>query len=507
MLASLTSGDLDSDGQDELIAATYGRGPNPYNSGIIFAFELNGDSLPGWPVEVTNGPIPSTPVIGDIDGDGKNELVVGNWSRLFVLKSDGSNYPGWPRSYGAYYSPALEDLDQDGDMEIIYPSGSKIYVFQHDGTILPGFPVSVPHDNAGTPAVADIDGDGLYEIVAGINRGPVTQGRFELYAWNDDGTVVSGFPVFLCGIIKSPPALGDLDGDGTVEIVVDAYHSSNYDTLYVLDGSGNIKPGWPVCIPYCRLSGPALADLDRDGDLEILTISGWGYSPPIPSKVHAYHHDGTPVQNWPVTIGNIPTGNSSPIVSEIDGDTNLLEILVKAQDRIYAFHADGSPVAGFPYALSDSNHSGTTSPSPVVGDLDHDQDVEYCFSSCFGEIHFFDESSFFDERFEEWPMFKHEERNTGYYPGPSGPEVAEGRGSQPHLRIWPNPFKDLVNIRVKKAEKWLRIYDISGRLVKKLEILPEISWDGTDERGQKLPTGIYLLVVPESGIEKLILAR
>ncbi|HID32426.1 MAG TPA: VCBS repeat-containing protein, partial [bacterium (Candidatus Stahlbacteria)] len=456
MLASLTFGDLDSDGQDEIIAATYGRGGNPYQRGIIFVFEINGDSLPGWPVEVTTGPIPSTPAIGDIDGDGKNELVVGNWSQAFVFKADGTNYPGWPKPYGAYFSPTLEDIDRDGDMEIIYPSGSRIYVFQHDGSILPGFPVSVPHDYAGTPAVADIDGDSLFEIVAGINRGPVTPGQFELYAWNDDGSLISGFPVFLCGIIKSPPALGDLDGDGTVEIVVNAYHSSNYDTLYVLDSSGNIKPGWPVSIPYCRLSGPALADIDKDGDLEILTISGYGYAPQIPSKVHAYHHDGTTVQNWPVTIGGIPTGNSSPIVSEIDGDTLLLEILVKAQDKIFAYHSDGSPVSGFPYALDDSNHSGTTSPSPVVGDLDHDQDVEYCFSSCYGEIHFFDESSFFDDKFEEWSMFKHDERNTSFYPCAGGPGVAENQKDRFYINIWPNPFINQVDIRIKMVKKWLK---------------------------------------------------
>ncbi|HIE05612.1 MAG TPA: T9SS type A sorting domain-containing protein [bacterium (Candidatus Stahlbacteria)] len=503
-LASLTFADLDGDSIDEVIGATYGRGPNPYQRGIIFVWKMDGDSLPGWPIEVTTGPIPSTPVIGDIDGDGSNELVVGNWSQAFVFRADGSLYPGWPRPYGASYSPTLEDLDQDGDLEIVYPSGSQIYVFQHNGSILPGFPVSVAHDQAGSPAVADIDGDSLHEIVAGINRGPVTTGQFELYGWNDDGSLIPGFPVFLCGIIKSNPALGDLENDGSIEIVANGYHSSNQDSLYVLDSQGNIRPGWPVCVPYCRLSPPALADIDRNGDLEIL-VGGSG-------SLYAYNHDGSSVSGWPVQVrGQI---NSSLVIAELDGDTSLIEILAKAQDTVYAFHANGTPVPGFPYFLDDSSHSGTTSPSPVIGDMDQDGDVEFCFSSCFGEIHFFDESSFFDEKFSEWPMFKHEERNTSYYPREVGPGIMEVEKGRISVNIWPNPFRSRVNIdlgSIYDAEGVvLEIYDISGRLVKRLDITEKrsiITWDGTDQRGERLSKGVYFLRLKGYASLKLILLK
>lgn len=504
-LASLTFGDLDGDSTDEVIAATYGRGPNPYQRGIIFVWEMNGDSLPGWPVEVATGPIPSTPVIGDIDGDGANELVVGNWSQAFVFRSDGSLYPGWPKPYGASYSPTLEDLDHDGDMEIVYPSGPDIYIFQHDGSILPGFPVSVAHDQAGSPAVADIDGDSLFEIVAGINRGPVTTGQFEVYGWNDDGSMIPGFPVLICGIVKSNPALGDLDGDGTVEIVVNGYHSSNQDSLYVLDCQGNLEPGWPVCVPYCRLSPPALADLDRDQDLEIL-VGGT-------DKLHAYHHDGSPVSGWPVSPATGGNVNSSLVIAEIDGDTNQVEVVAKAKDLIYAYHGDGSMVAGFPYTIDDSSHTGTTSPSPVVGDMDHDGDVEFCFSSCFGEVHFFDESALFDERFSEWPMFKHEERSTSYYPRGIGPEVAEIHQQLPRLQVWPNPFRKRIYIRFSMVHGAkgleLKIFDTSGRLVNEL-VVPSsgqsvITWDGTDEEGRRVAPGVYFLSIGNKARWKVIL--
>jgi hypothetical protein len=223
MLSSLTFADINGDSIGELIATTYGTGSNPYNQGIIYVIDLNGENLPGWPLTINAGPIPSTPAIGDLDNDGFNEIFVGSWNQAHLLKYDASYLTGWPLPYGAYYSPSLEDVDMDGEPEIIYPSSnSNLYIFEGDGTLFPGFPVTVPHDYPGTPAVGDIDGDGEMEIVSGINRGPVTSGQFELYAWNSDGSLVNGFPVFLCGIIKSSPLIADLDGNGEYEIVVNA---------------------------------------------------------------------------------------------------------------------------------------------------------------------------------------------------------------------------------------------------------------------------------------------
>ncbi len=515
MFSSLTFADFVGDSVKEVITATYAPAPNHYDYGFVYVFDINGNILPGWPIQCDGAPLPATPAIGDIDGDGIPELVVGNWDSLYIWHGDGTSYPGWPRAYGTAESAVLEDMDADGDMEIIYVSDTTLYVFHEDGTNLPGFPVSVPHsvayDRLGTPSVADIDGDSLYEIVAGIKKSNVTPGQFKLYAWNSDGSIIAGFPVWLCGLIKATPAIGDLDNDGANEIVINAYYSTNSnDSLYVIDGAGNIKSGWPLCVRKSLLASPALGDIDKDGDLEILLGGDW------PScQLHAFHHDGSAVVNWPVPLLSGGSIKSSPVIADIDGDTSQVEILIKVCDYICGFHADASVVSGFPYYISDQSHSGTYSPAPVIGDMDGDGDVEYALASFFGEIHFFDETQAYYPEYAEWPMYKHDQRNTGFYPR-TGVGVEENlRPKQPGnislLQIYPNPFKSGTQISYTVARKGkvnLCVFDVLGQKIKVLVDEKqgpghyEVTWNARDERNHGVCAGVYFVRLVVDPVEK-----
>jgi hypothetical protein len=426
-LSSPRIADVDGDGVKDIIVATYD--PNdPYSAGRVYVLDIDGNVLPGWPT-VTVGPVPGSPAVADLDNDGDAEVIVGSWYRAYVWNHDGSDYPGWPTYTGSYSSPAVADVDGDGDLEIIYSATNKrLYIWHHDGTTLPGWPYVAP-ELVQSPAVADIDGDGELEIAAGTYQGPVGPDPFEFYVWELDGSVAPGWPVATSGVVKAVAALGDVDGDGEVEIVGCAYDSSNNDYLYVWDAQGSLEPGWPVQATYTRLSSPTLGDLDGDGDLEI--VIGGLYPSTFDERVFAFHHDGTAVANWPVNLehpggsGNI---NSSPIIADIDGDTGQVEIVVKVTNYVFALHADGTMVADFPYSLSDEDHTGTNSPTPAVGDLDGDGDVEYVFVSCFGNIAFFDEPHAFSEPHAFWPMFMHDAYNTAYLPAGMCPGDLDGDG-------------------------------------------------------------------------------
>lgn len=397
--------DVDGNGVKDIVLATMGPIGSPYGAGRVVVLDINGATLPGWPV-TTSAPFTSAVAIADVDRNGDMEVVASSWHYVYVWNHDGSGYPGWPKYHGSGYSSAatLADLDGDGDLEIICPTGPRLNVWHHDGTMLPGWPFTTPKPVA-PAAVADIDGDGALEIVAGTYEGPYPgTPPYAFYAWKANGTLVPGFPLSLPGQTRGPISIADLDGDGTLEIV-----ARISDCIYVFDAQGNVRPGWPRCqFDAIRNSATAVGDLDGDGDLEIV-IAGF--------SGQAFHDTGATVAGWPVYIppatGNIVAG---PVIADIDGDLATREIVFHSRDTFYAVHGDGNPVAGFPILLSDDGQSATFGPAAAVGDLNGDGRVEYVFVSVSGRVAYFAMPAAYSTCYADWPVFQRDNRNTCYLP-------------------------------------------------------------------------------------------
>ena len=380
----------------------YNGGLTPGEDRRVFELHHDPDLLPGFPFQLGSDGV-SSPVTADLDGDGREEIILGTAEGLVhAFHPDGTEVSGWPvhtdplelhldgRGYasGALHTPvfgailgavAVGDLDRDGHLEVVATDvQGKAYVWSHDGSLRPGFPVStlpqysnprlserdlstpdgrVPDrvnrhnsDNrlgralASGPVLGNLDGsaDGSLEIVAGsFDR--------HIYAWRANGEPVPGWPVLVKDPAKVaavdavtneitlapgakadigtkilvPPSLGDLNGDGQLEVVAtvnEEYHEEPnalftnlvinlYRTAGVLD-SGNTRvyaiypdgaahggsgltrgwnpaaflAGWPVktamlttaLLPVVGTGSdgpPALADVDGDGRLEIATGS------------------------------------------------------------------------------------------------------------------------------------------------------------------------------------------------------------------------------------------
>jgi len=332
-------------------------------------------------------------------------LVAQAWNSMNVWNSDGTAVPGWPLVTGVFTSngPALVDLDGDGEVDILHTQGTQLVARRLDGTILPGWPRFAQEDFQ-APSFGDIDGDGEVEVVAGTWRPqfPDTV-PFQVYAWNADGSEVPGFPVEGLGSVRGPVTLGDLDGDGSVELVVRAG-----DILHVFDASGAERPGWPVDPGGpIRNATPTIGDLDGDGDLEIVTAGFDAY---------AYHDDGTAVAGFPVGTGAAGNMNSGAAIADVDGEPATLEILLKIPNNIVGLNSDGTDAPGFPIPLTDNNASGTFSPGPAVGDLDGDGDVEIVAVSNDGTIALFDEPRAFTPGGLQWPQFGYDNVNSSFLP-------------------------------------------------------------------------------------------
>jgi len=142
----------------------------------LFAFDAAGGRVAGFPRHfVTNnaavGPGPA-PV--DVDGDGDLELLVvetiaGEQSVLHLIDHDGGDRAGWPVALpvNAESSPIVGDLDGDGEFEFVWGNEQGIlYGLREDGSVQPGFPISVGGEIRGTPILADLDHDGDIELLA-----------------------------------------------------------------------------------------------------------------------------------------------------------------------------------------------------------------------------------------------------------------------------------------------------------------------------------------------------
>jgi hypothetical protein len=89
----------------------------------------------------------------------------------------------------------------------------------------------------GSPAVADVDGDGLLEIVFGDEQGLV-------HGYNHDGTLTDGFPIQIRGEVRSSPALWDVDSDNLLELAVYGFDTNLYVWDLPFDFNPNLTP-WP----------------------------------------------------------------------------------------------------------------------------------------------------------------------------------------------------------------------------------------------------------------------
>jgi len=184
----------------------------------------------------------------------------------------GVQKPGFVRNVrtgetGWFASPAVVDLDRDGKNEIVAALYST-FVFDAQGSALGAKGTATKGRVYAPHVVADLDGDGVTEVVVGGNEGSVAA-----YEWKGGALAVkAGWPASTASGGQSPEARGmaaaDLDGDGKLEVVVTTTNTSKTGSqVFVFSADGKLfAPGgktnaWPR---YNELTGPG-GDADFNG--------------------------------------------------------------------------------------------------------------------------------------------------------------------------------------------------------------------------------------------------
>ena len=336
---SIAIGDLDGDGKADLAVCNFNG-----NTVSVFRNTSTTGSITttsfAAKVDFTTGSLPLSVAIGDLDGDGKADLVVANYSGTisvfrntstsgnitaasFAAKVDfTSGGPPYTSGFNSEaYDVAICDLDGDGkpDLVVANLNSNTISVFRNtstSGSITTGsFAAKVDFPAGGAPqriAIGDLDGDGKPDLA--VANGSNTVSVFRNTS-NSGGITALSFAAktdFATGFDPRSVAICDLDGDGRPDLVVANLNSNTVSVLRNTSTSGSITASsFAAKVDFATPPfsySVAIGDLDGDGRLDLATANGGSNTVSV-------------FRNSPLGIALTPAISATPILTALSTTT------------------------------------------------------------------------------------------------------------------------------------------------------------------------------------------
>jgi M6 family metalloprotease-like protein len=512
----------------------------------------------GFPIFLKDGFDVNSPIVFDIDGDGEMEVVIGSIGyrdtidtvagRLLIFNADGTPYTSDPEGVAAefitgmywYYTYAtvgIGDVNGDSHTDIISAgTDGVVYVWQADSIVGNRIrEIDRYQTNGGiitTPLIADINGDHIDDIIIGSND-------MYLHAFsmqNDTLAAIPGFPVMLgqwiwstpvfihdflyvftndgvlykidtSGTIiwkelednvvftASSPAAGDMDRDGTVEVVV----STGSGEVYSIDENGNTE--WKRALKDTTFySSPALADLDGDGFLDVVLAAG--------TRLYAFDKNGSLLNNFPVETGDELDIQSSITLGDIDDDGMTDVLLGSLSKKILAYNYRGEQLAGFPLSCG-----GQAYATPCIANLDDDNAVEILAAADNSGLYAWELPCPFDAGAIPWPFMRRDLHHNALYPDsllPSTTTVLQSIISEKSFYVYPNPILgNHGTIRYELGDGIdrvsLKIFNVAGDILREFDGKRAQGFNENAINVWDIAPGVYICqVVAEKGSARVV---
>jgi uncharacterized membrane protein len=365
LLSSAALGDLDGDGLVEIVI--------PSSNGQLYVYRGDGqDAGGGSPIIWQSGLVGAAaePALADLDGDGNAEIIVMGSDGTAAFHHDGSVYwftdtikSGYSEGgYWGWGGPSIGNVDLEPGPEIVLAaSNDGLYVLDHDGALL-------YHTATGlwptVPTLADLTGDGILDIVYAQNQtiSLLDYANGANIEWTRTHTY-TGYGLGTFGA----PAVADVDGqqpggDDGPEVIIN--WGSYVD---VLDEDGSLLWNYALGPSYYRPSPITIADVDGDGEIEILTASALHVGFWVDyHTLFVLNADGTLL--WQQNMGDTSASASGVATQDLDGD-GVWEVLWNGLHEGFTIMngPDGTKLFNEQFT-----ESGTILDYPTLGDVDGD---------------------------------------------------------------------------------------------------------------------------------------
>jgi uncharacterized repeat protein (TIGR02543 family) len=370
-LATPFAGDLDGDGRVEVVA------PNNYSTGDVTSLLVFNDSLKliRTITPKTNVTLPNyatmTFLIADVDNDGKGEIVTATKNNTLLCFSHEGNEK-WAKETDSYTAsfgdPSLivADINSDGYAEIL--AIDNIYDGE-TGTLLVKLPAggrgfAQGGPKSSMPVFADMDNDGLQEVVAGNTVYKITITNRTGTAGNT-ATVLAQInaPAGYTFAVDGFTSVADIDLDGDLDVIVTGGHASNTPTaiFYVWDGATSAQIGQTLSFSSDdrRISRAFAGDIDGNGRPDIAFtytyyIEAYSYNPTA----------NTFIQLWKQSTSD-QSGATTMSMFDFNQDGEV-EVIYRDKTHLRIINRQGNNVTSIPC------YSETHTEYPIVVDLDKD---------------------------------------------------------------------------------------------------------------------------------------